>query len=245
MNRRHSQAGVTLMELLVAISLLSLLSVGMLFAMRVGLSAMGRTNNRVIDNRRALGVERILTKQIAGFVPSQGLCAANPQGQGAPFPFFQGDPQTMRFVSTYSLQEASRGYPQILEFQVIPGENGVGVRLIVNETLYTGPLGNGAHCLGITPGPAGVPKIIWRPVAAAPASFILADKLARCSFAFKEQRDLPQPDLWHVSWPHDYTPAAVRIDLAPIEPNPARIQVPPVVAPFRVTRHAFTEYGDW
>lgn len=243
MSRARSQAGVTLMELLVAITLLSLLSVGMLFAMRVGLSAMGRTNDRVISNRRVLGVERILTQQIAGFLPTRGLCGANPQGPQ--FTFFQGDPQTMRFVSTYSLQEASRGYPQILEFQVVPGENGVGVRLIVNETIYTGPFGTGGHCMGMTPDPSGVVRVLWRPVVAGATSFVLADKLARCSFAFKEHRDPPEPDLWHPMWRHDFTPAAVRIDLAPLEPDPARIQVPPVVAPFRVNRHAFSEYGDW
>src|SRR4051794_15024198 len=48
MNRKAKESGVTLIELLVAITLLSLLSVGMLFAMRVGLNAMGKTNERVI-----------------------------------------------------------------------------------------------------------------------------------------------------------------------------------------------------
>ncbi|MEJ7607865.1 MAG: hypothetical protein WKF37_16740 [Bryobacteraceae bacterium] len=38
----------------------------------------------------------------------------------ARLPFFQGDTQTMRFVSTYSLQEAGRGFPGA-ELQVIPG----------------------------------------------------------------------------------------------------------------------------
>lgn len=233
------------MELLVAVTLLSLLSVGMLFALRVGLSAMGRTNDRVISNRRVLGVERILTKQIAGFIPAVGICNANEQGQGSPFAFFQGDTQTMRFVSTYSLQEASRGYPQILEFQVIPGEKGQGVRLIVNETLYTGPFGLGAQCMGIAPGEGGVAMVIWRPVAASSRSFVLADELARCSFAFKEERAQTEPDIWHPRWIRDFTPAAVRIDLAPLHPNPAQMQVPPVVAPFRVNRHPFSQYQDW
>jgi hypothetical protein len=244
MTRRTPESGVTLMELLVAVSLLSLLSVGMLFAMRVGLSAMGRTNARVIDNRRVLGVERILTQQIAGFVPAAGFCGATAQAPGSPYVFFQGDAQTMRFISTYSLQEASRGYPQILEYQVIPGENGVGVRLIVNESLYTGPFGTGVHCLGIAPDQSGVPRVMWRPVVAGPGSFVIADKLAHCTFTYKEERDLPQPDLWHARWPHDFTPAAVRIDMAPMAPDPANLQVPPMIAPFRVNRHAFTYYGD-
>ena len=45
----------------------------------------------------------------------------------------------MRFVTTYSLQDAWRGRPQIAALHVIPGADGKGVRLIVDETPYTGP----------------------------------------------------------------------------------------------------------
>ena len=45
----------------------------------------------------------------------------------------------MRLASSYSLQEGSRGLPMILEYLVIPGENHEGVRLVVNEHLYSGP----------------------------------------------------------------------------------------------------------
>ena len=240
------EAGVTLMELLIAVSLLSMLSVGMMFAMRIGLNAMGRTNERVISNRRVLGVERILTQQIAGFMTATGMCGTGLQTPPSRVAFFQGEPQTMRFVSTFSLQEASRGYPQILEFQVIPGENGRGVRLIVNETLYTGPFSTGAHCLGVVPDPeTGTPQVMWRPVAVGAQSFVLADKLAACQFAFKEEKSPTEQDVWHAKWPRDFTPSAVRIDLVPLDPDPSELQVPPFVAPFRVNRHPFYEYGDF
>ena len=85
----------------------------------------------------------------------------------------------MRFVSTYSLNEAGRGYPRILEYQVIPGENGTGVRLIVNEFWYCGPLSAGSSCVGVMPDPvAKAPMMIFRPVQIGPSSFVLADKLA-------------------------------------------------------------------
>jgi hypothetical protein len=218
----------------------------MLFALRVGLNAMGRTNDHVISNRRVLGVERILTLQVAGFFPTTGLCMTQPQAPPQRIPFFQGESQTMRFVSSYSLEEAARGYPRILEFTVIPGVEGRGVRLIVNETLYTGPVSTGAFCIGIARDPsAGTPMILWKPAEATPRSFVLADKLAACQFAFKEERAAPnEPDLWHARWPHDFTPSAVRIDPAPLDPEPGRLHVPPVVAPFRVNRHPFSEYSD-
>ena len=239
------EAGVTLIEVLIAITLLSLLSVAMLFALRVGLNAMGKTNDRMTANRRVLGVERILTEQLAGFVPARANCSPTPDGRGPEFSFFQGDPQTMRFISTYSLQEASRGYPQILEFQVVPGEEGRCVRLVVNELLYTGPFSTGMLCGGMGPDPAtSRPMVLWRPVQIGSASFVLADKLAACRFSFKEERPPEQPDLWHPRWPHDWTPSAVRIELLPLEPEAGRLQVPPViVAPLHVDRR-LPEYSD-
>jgi prepilin-type N-terminal cleavage/methylation domain-containing protein len=244
MNRRR-QAGVTLMELLVAITLLSLLCVGILFAFRTGLTAMSRTNNRLLSNRRVLGVERILEKQIAGFIPTKADCRMSLQSAPQRLPFFQGEPQTMRFVSSFSLGEASRGYPRILEFQVIPTDSGEGVRLIVNEHLYSGPLSTGMFCLGLRSDPQSASTYpIFRPVAVGPISFVLADKLAHCRFAYREERDPPQPAIWRTQWVKDTTPAAVRIDMAPLVIDPGKLQVPPIVAPFRVDRHAMQNFTD-
>ena len=136
---RPTDAGLTLMEVLIAVSLLSLLSVGMLIAMRVGLSATAKANARLIDDRRVAGTQRILEQEIAGFMPVKALCGGNPPAAKASILFFQGEPQSMRFVSTYSLQQAWRGLPQILEFMVLAREDGKGVRLVVNEHLYSGP----------------------------------------------------------------------------------------------------------
>jgi len=50
-----TRAGVTLIEVLVAITLLSLLSVAMLFALRIGLMAYSKTNAKLMDDRRVAG----------------------------------------------------------------------------------------------------------------------------------------------------------------------------------------------
>lgn len=237
--QQNAESGVTLIELMIAITLLSLLSTGMLFAIRVGLNAMGKTNTYFTNVRRVLGIDRIVAEQIAGYMPTQGVCGGGAEGAPPRFVvFFQGDVQTMRFVSSYSLNEASRGLPRILEFQVIPGENGNGVRLIVNETLYTGPLSTAPFCAGLGPDPVtGTVQPLWRPVIAGARSFVLADKLARCQFMYKEETDPNRPDLWVPKWGRDFVPAAVRIDWAPLEPDPSRLQVPPVTLPFRPRRN--------
>ena len=243
MSRR---AGITLMELLVAMTLLSLLSVGVLFGLRIGLNAMERSNDRLMTNRRVLGVERVITQQIAGFMPVRADCLIAPDIPPRSVPFFQGEAQTMRFVSTYSLDEASRGYARILEYQVIPGENGVGVRLIVNELLYTGPLSTGSLCAGIQTDPTvGTQRALFRPVQPGPASFVLADKLAHCQFFFQEQQKPPEPDLWVQTWVRDRYPGAIRIEMRPLSPDPSRLEVPAIVVPIRVTRNPKVEYLDY
>ncbi len=112
--KRPSTAGVTLIEVLIAVSLLSLLATGVLLAMRVGLGALGRANDRLMSNRRVAGAQRILEQELEGFLPTMALCSANAEGPKSNLPFFEGQPQSMRFVSTYSLEAAWRGLPQIL-----------------------------------------------------------------------------------------------------------------------------------
>ena len=146
--KRRPTAGVTLMELLIAVLLLSLLSVGLLFALRIGLNAYSKTQTRLMDNRRVAGAQRILEQELEGLVPVVAPCGAGTEGGGTATQFFQGEPETMRLVSTFSLQGAWRGQPQILEIFVIPGAEGRGVRLVVNEIPYQGPLAAGRLCLG-------------------------------------------------------------------------------------------------
>jgi prepilin-type N-terminal cleavage/methylation domain-containing protein len=241
MTRRR--AGVTLIELLVAMALLSLLAVGVMFGMRIGLNAMDRTNNRFQTNRKVLGVERVLTQQIAGMLTARADCFANPQAPPTRAAFFQGEPQTMRFVSTYSLNEASRGYPRILEYQVIPGENGKGVRLIVNELFYTGPRSTGALCAGVVPTPAGL-QLLYRPVQLGEHSFVLADKLASCRFLYQELREPPRQDVWLPTWALPRVPSAIRVDLTPLSTDPSLLEVPSITAPVRINRDPMVDYGD-
>ena len=55
---RRPQAGITLMELMSSVVLLSLLSLGLMFALRIGLNAYSKTQSRLMDNRRVSGAQR-------------------------------------------------------------------------------------------------------------------------------------------------------------------------------------------
>lgn len=241
---RRSRAGLTLIEVLIAVTLLSILSVGILMAMRVGLDALRKANTKLMDNRRVAGAQRVLEQQIAGFMPVKMVCA----GGGAPGPmaFFEGEPQSMRLVSTYSLQEAWRGQPRILEFQVIQGDEGKGVRLIVNEIPYTGALSAGQLCLGMAPDPVlGVNVPQFAPIQAGPQSFVLADKLAWCRFSYLEPETPPKLALWRPNWVLPRWPLGVRVEMAAIEDNPARLRPLTVTAAIPINRAPDIIYGDY
>jgi len=239
---RENQRGVTLLELLIAVALMSLLSLGVLYSMRVGINAMGKTNDRFLKNRRVLGVEKALAAQIAGLMPVTVECLGGQAGKAV---MFQGDPQSMRFVSSYSLQEGARGYPKLLEFTVILGENGVGVRLIVNELPYSGPYSLRGACIGTQPDPlTGQAAALFLPIAPRPDSFILADNLAGVRFVYRDELPPPLLERWTSKWLANKLPSAIRIEMIPLETSPANLQVTTTTIPIRITANPMLVYAD-
>ena len=246
MRLRHEKprsAGVTLMELLIAVLLLSLLSVGIVLTLRVALSAMNKTDARLMANRRVASVERILNEEISGLIPVTADCNAGGR-KGARLMFFQGEAQSMRLASTYSLHQGARGVPMILEFQVIPGENNDGVRLVVNEQWYTGPRGAGTLCMGMGRDPeSGVSGPLFVPIQIGNNSFVLADRLAYCRFSFRDSRSRRQA-FWTDHWVKEVLPDAVRIELAPLAADAGRLQPVTLTVPIRLTRLPFANYQE-
>jgi hypothetical protein len=244
-NRRRNSAGVTLIELLIAVLLLSLLSVGIVLTLRVALSAMNKSDSKLMANRRVSSVERILDQEIEGIMPVKAECQPQPDVPGPTMMFFQGETASMRLASTYSLQQGERGLPMILEFQVIPGEDQQGVRLIVNEHWYTGSRGAGVYCMGMGAGVAGGPPAPqFAPINIGPDSFVLADKLAYCRFSFRDLRPPPEPPVWVERWVKRILPNAIRIEMAPLTPDAGRLQPVTLTVPVHVTRLPLEPYEN-
>lgn len=226
---KRGEAGVTLIEVLVATTLLALLLGGILFAMQIGMTAFSKTDAKLMENRRVAGAQRILESELSGLIPVVAPCggsaAAGGGSQGANFAFFQAQQQTMRMVSGFSLQDGWRGMPQVLEFMVIQGEEG-GVRLIVNEIPYGGPFQVGRLCSGLA-NANGMVLPQFPPVQAGEKSFVLADKLAYCRFTYEWaslDKTRPQPPTWSPTALNIMWPMAIRVEMAPMAPDPSILQ---------------------
>jgi prepilin-type N-terminal cleavage/methylation domain-containing protein len=219
---KRPEAGVTLIELMIAITLVSALAVGMLMAMRTSLITLEKVDARLQSNRRVMSVEQILSRQIGGLIPVAGMC---------PGAMFRGTDQTLHMVSTYSMTEGARGYARILQYAVLPAEGG-GVRLVVNESLYTGPASIAQFCSDL-------------PIQLGPQSFVLADRLAYCHLSYREAiPESPVGGNWQISWNRPALPSAVHVEMASLVPDPARLPLVSVTVPLRITRDLGVSYFD-
>jgi hypothetical protein len=229
---------------LIAISLLSLISVGMLFALRIGLNSQQKATSKLMDNRRMMGAQRALEQELNGFIPEQAIWSG-PTGGLQKIPFFAGDETSMRFVSSYSLNDAQRGIPQLLEFQVVRGDTDGALRLIVNEIPYRGGLTAGARIAGLEPDDSGQMQPVFFPIVPGPYSFVLADRLAYCRIIYQELVQQPQPHQeWRANWASRKWPLAVRVEMAPLERDPTRLHPMTVTAAIHAARSLDVIYHD-
>ena len=210
------------MELVISITLVAAIATGMLLAMRGGLLALDRIQTRLEENRKGLGIQRIVTMQLDGAMPVHSGC-----GQNSPFAF-RGTDSALEMVSTFSITEGTRGYPHIVEYQVAPDEGGT-VKLMVYERLYTGPASTAGFC-GETVALQGSPQFL-----------VAASRLAYCRFSYHQIN----PDTqfrgggWVPAWNGPDMPSAVRIEMAPAAPDPNRLPVVAVTAVLHTNRFSY------
>ena len=236
---RRRQRGVTLIELMIATSLVAIISAGMLIATRTTLLTYEKTEARLQANREAMGVVDILNRQLQSLMPALGECP-NSVGTVNIVPLFIGTADSLRAVSQYSVAEGARGYPQILEYAVVPSPLG-GLRLIVNEIAYTGPASAASVCRDRQ----------FRPVAVTPDSLVLADGLASCRFLYHNPNPPNSlfPDTgWSSEWIIPAFPPVIRIEMSYAEPplGTTRSGVLPlysITAPIRTERAFQEEYA--
>ncbi len=231
---RRRDRGVTLIELMVAVSITAVITVGMLFALRTSVTVYEKTSDRLRANREQLSRNQILSRELGGTMPITNMCG------GYQTPFLVGTSESLRIVSSYSIAEGARGYPQILDFHLGRSPSG-GLQLVVVETPYTGPGSMAAFCG--SGGEAGRPS----------PPFVLADDLVECRFSYKPPRNplSDKPGEWLPEWTVENTrnngntlPAAIQVEMKPRLAAGGGIPTVSVIAPLHVDRDIFRGYLD-
>ncbi len=141
--RKRRARGFTLVEMMIALTLVAAIITGLMMAMRSGLTAYERVNARLEENRRVMGLDQALHRQFGGMMPVTGNCGAS---AGPKVSAFNGDAASLRFVSSFSLDQGARGYPRVVEYVAAPDPHG-GFRLMMNERLYSGPASVAPQCV--------------------------------------------------------------------------------------------------
>src|SRR5436189_4300799 len=100
-------------------------------------------------------------------------------------------------------------------------------------------------CVGVDRGEDGVRLPRFSPPSAKGDSFVLADHLRAVKFEYLTPAKKPgEPGIWTSSWNGPEWPLGLRIEMAPLEPNPARLQPITVTAPVYINRNPGVQYAD-
>jgi prepilin-type N-terminal cleavage/methylation domain-containing protein len=229
----RAERGVTLIELMISVSLVAVITVGMLFAVRTSALAYEKTGARLRANREQVNRTQILARELGGAMPLLSMCGTRMT------PYFTGTSDSLRMISSYSIAEGFRGYPQILEFQVIASP-AAGVQLVVAEHPYTGPLSTTPFCDPLGGAASGFS-------AAASPPFVLADGLASCQFLYHQPIDMLayQDTGWVPVWSRNVLPAGIRVELKPLAAAGGGLLPVTVTIPLRVDRDMYLGYDDF
>ena len=232
---RGSQSGMTLIEVIVAMSLLGLLSAGLFTAFQVGASSWLTTRERLMLDRNIAGQNQRFHALLAGIVPLEAEVPPDRAIGVRRFPFFQGEPQSMRFVTSHSITAGARGGLRITELQVVDAPK-KGRRVLLNQLPYRGPFSAGSFVTGWVPIPEPPGRqLVFEPIRLLPnISLIIADQLGDCRFRYLERpRSRDHPSRWVSTWNDlDRLPGAITIDLTPAS-REARLLPVSITTPVR------------
>ena len=186
-------SGFTLLELLVSITIVSLLATMVLFGWRIASSAWQKANVYMQRSRTVLETHQLLQEQMASMVPYQVRTQ-----QGIAQLFFQGDPQTARFLSRYSLAgRASSGLYRI-EYQIVDGA-GETKQLLLNEFPVNSQEELGALLAEEEANPiTGMLKFL--PFERGPQTGSLLEGIRDCHFEYYRPPTLTEPGSWADQW---------------------------------------------
>ena len=128
-----SGAGFTLMEVLVSITLMSLISVAIYYGYRIGLDSWSRAEKSLVRERNVQFVLDLMSRQLGSMVPYYSRQALD--GAFVDVLLFNGTEQGVRFVTTFSVESRSAAGLRLVEYFLGSSREGSGRALLLNEKL--------------------------------------------------------------------------------------------------------------
>jgi prepilin-type N-terminal cleavage/methylation domain-containing protein len=230
-SRATPRAGFTLIELMIAITLVSAILAGMLVSLRGGLLALERTDARILESRAALGLDQMIRRQLGGVFPAVGDCALS-EGLVSRVPVFRGNAQAMLLVTSYSMAEGARGYPRLAEYRVIANNDGT-VRLAMEELLFPSPETALPYCSSNS----------IRPVTSPGQVMVVAPRLAAARFSYREVDPYTRlGGKWVPEWIAPNLPYGIRIDMQATAEDGGGFSN--ITVPLHVSREYRESYAD-
>ena len=189
---------------------MALLAATALFAWRVGVSAWEKVGTQLEKDRRVLSAHQLLQEQIASMVPYEAWTQ-----QGGRAVFFQGEPQTARFVSRSSLAYRAASGLFLIEYHVTVQADGTR-QLLLRETPVRGNAELGAMVAAIESDPGGF-RLRLPAFERDAETVILLEGLRECRFEYFRLTPNAQPGGELGSWTDEWVgradevPPAMRI----------------------------------
>ena len=128
--RRQSRAGMTLIELLIAVTLFGAISASMGVVLNIAFTSMNKIDAKVDFNRRVIASQRTLDQILQGLIPMVVPCGGRPIGIAA-------NPASATFLSSHSLGGGSRGRPSTRSASVVfPDWRGPVIAMAGNPRIW-------------------------------------------------------------------------------------------------------------
>jgi general secretion pathway protein J len=134
---RRSEQGFTLLEIIVAVTLVAMLAVGLWAVLRISIRTWSKGTDFIDTNQRHRSIIDMVRKQIAS---AYNLMAPlDPVLGTAPYPIFNGVETSFQFISLSSLQFQESPGLTLVTFEITQGSKG-DYSLIEKESRYLGQL---------------------------------------------------------------------------------------------------------
>jgi general secretion pathway protein J len=221
-NPIHPEAGFTLLEILVSVTLVAMMAVALWAVFRVSIRAWARGTESIDVNQRHRSILDMVRKQLASAYPL--FIQPSPPAVGAPYLVFSGSENSLRFISLNSLQFQESPGLTLVSYEITQDSNGE-YSLVEKEARYTGQLSDPEELIVFS---RAIP---------------IFEKLASCTFEYFD------PDNTQSSWIREWEgqnsmrlPLAVSITMFSRDPKGNllnRHMVVPLQAQANITSYNF------